>query len=165
MKYLVLGAGMMGSVAAFDLARSMGTTLVTLADIDGERASASARAIKSAIVQPVMLDVNSFDETVRLMAQHDCALGATSFPHNVLLTKAAIESGIHFLDLGGNDAVLNEQMRLSDAATHTGITVVPNCGLAPGLVNIIAAAGARDLRDRFDPHQGRMCSTEPSAPS
>jgi lysine 6-dehydrogenase len=147
MKYLVLGAGMMGSAAAFDLARSKGTTLVTLADIDGERARSSARALRSPIARPVALDVNSFDETVRLMAQHDCALGATSFHHNVLLTKAAIESGTHFLDLGGSDDVLNEQLRLNDDATRAGVTIVPNCGLAPGLVNIIAAARAREFEE------------------
>lgn len=43
------------------------------------------------------MTVNSFDDTVRLMAEHDCAIGETSFQHNVLLTKAAIESGTHFL--------------------------------------------------------------------
>lgn len=147
MRYLVLGAGMMGSAAAFDLARSKGTTLVTLADIDGERAHSSARAVKPAIVHPVELDVNSFDGTVRLMAQHDCAIGATSFLHNVLLTKAAIESGTHFLDLGGNDDVLNEQLRLNDAAIRAGVTVVPNCGFAPGLVNVIAAARAAEFEE------------------
>ncbi|MGA3245711.1 MAG: hypothetical protein ABSE41_13930 [Bacteroidota bacterium] len=88
MRYLVLGAEMMGSAAAFDLARSKGTTFVTLTDIDGERAHSSARALRSAIARPVALDVNSFDDTVRLMAQHDCTRGATSFHHNVLLTKA-----------------------------------------------------------------------------
>ena len=116
MKYLVLGAGMMGSAAAFDLARSKGTTLVALADVDGERAHASARALGSAIARSVALDVNSFDDTVRLMAQHDCSLGATSFHHNVLLTKAAIESKTHFLDLGGSDDVLIEQLHLNDDA-------------------------------------------------
>jgi lysine 6-dehydrogenase len=147
MKYLVLGAGMMGSATAFDLARSKGTTLLTIADINGERAHSSARAIRSAIARPVALDVNSFDETVRLMAQHDCAIGATSFHHNVLLTKAAIESGTHFLDLGGSDDVLNEQLRLNDDAIGAGVNVVPNCGPARGFVNIMAAAGPRKFEE------------------
>jgi hypothetical protein len=48
---LGLEAGMMVSGAAFDLAHSMGTTFVTLADIDGERAHSSARALTSAIAR------------------------------------------------------------------------------------------------------------------
>jgi saccharopine dehydrogenase-like NADP-dependent oxidoreductase len=87
---------MMGSAAAFDLARSKGTIFVTLTDIDGESAHPSARALSSAIARPVALDVNSFDDTARLMAQHDFTLGATSFHLNVLLTIAPSNPGHNF---------------------------------------------------------------------
>ncbi|PYX99527.1 MAG: saccharopine dehydrogenase, partial [Acidobacteria bacterium] len=62
MKLLVIGAGMMGSAAAFDMARSSGVESVTLADCDIARAQDAARFIakshgkKGASVQPVALD-------------------------------------------------------------------------------------------------------------
>jgi saccharopine dehydrogenase-like NADP-dependent oxidoreductase len=77
MNYSVLGAGMIGSAAAFDLTRPRGTTRVTLADINGAPAVSSVRAAKSALTHQVTLDVRLFDDTVRLIAGHDCSIDAT----------------------------------------------------------------------------------------
>jgi lysine 6-dehydrogenase len=145
MKFLVLGSGMMGSAMAFDLARSEGTQLVTVADIDEERAQTTVRTIRASNVRAVELDVNSFDQVVSMMADHDCALGATTYQHNLLLTKAAIRARKHFCDLGGNDEIVREQLKLSPAAKEAGVMVIPNCGLAPGLANIIAAQRANEF--------------------
>src|SRR5439155_889688 len=51
--------------------------------------------------------------------------------------------GVHHTDLGGNTAIVMKQKRLDRAARKRGVSVIPDCGLAPGMVNIIAAEGIR----------------------
>jgi lysine 6-dehydrogenase len=142
MNFLVLGSGMMGSAIADDLARSEGVEGVTLADSDLARAEATASHIGSTRVHPVALDVNDQDTVVRAMKGHAVAIGAVSYRYNLNLSRAAIEAGIHFCDLGGNDGVVEDQLSLDTQARSRGISIVPNCGLAPGLANILAARGA-----------------------
>jgi lysine 6-dehydrogenase len=133
---------MMGSALAYDLARSSGVEAITLADADLGRAQAAAARIDPRI-RAARVDVDYFDDVIELMEGHDCAVGATSYRHNYALTKAAIEAGVHFCDLGGNDDVVRRQLDLDRNAAKRGILVLPNCGLAPGLANVLAARGAQ----------------------
>jgi len=149
MKFLVIGSGMMGSAVAFDLARSFGVERVTLADIDVSRSQEAAQRISSSKVQPIELDVNDYSQVLKVMKGHDSAVAAVSFQHNLLLTKAAIEARVHLCDLGGNDEVLRKQLDLNEEAKEAGVAIIPNCGLAPGLANVLAARGA-DLFDAVD---------------
>jgi len=142
MKILVIGAGMMGSAAAFDLAHSSGVEHVLVADRDLARAKevATRAGVKASAVGS---DTNNYDETVTLMSGYDGAIGATSYTHNFNLTRAAIESKTHFCDLGGNMDVVYKQINLDAAAAGAGILVLPNCGLAPGMACVIAAGAAK----------------------
>jgi lysine 6-dehydrogenase len=140
MNALVLGAGMMGSALAYDLAASGAS--VTLADIDGDRARRTASSIGSGVTAAA-LDINDRHAVGSLMGLADVAVGATSYTHNLLLTRAAIEAGVHFCDLGGNMEVVGSQLALDADARRAGVTIVPNCGLAPGLACVVAAGAAR----------------------
>jgi lysine 6-dehydrogenase len=57
-----------------------------------------------------------------------------------------VESGVHFTDLGGNTEIVQQQKQLHDAAVARGVSIVPDTGLAPGMVNVIAQHGI----DQFD---------------
>src|SRR5215469_11472266 len=112
MKLLVIGAGMMGSAAAFDLARSSGVESVTLADADVERAQEAAKFIsrghgkKGATVRAVALDAADESAAAALMHGHDGVLSAVPYFFNIGLARAAIGAGCHFADLGGNNTVV-----------------------------------------------------------
>ena len=142
MKFLVLGSGSMGSALAFDLARSRNVEKVTLADADLLRAEQTAHKIGSPTVVPMDLDVTMIDRVVDAMKRHDCVIGAVSYRYNSILTKAAIAAGVHFCDLGGNDEVVRHQLSLDAEARKANVLIVPNCGLAPGMANVLAARGA-----------------------
>lgn len=135
---------MMGSALAYDLAHSPNVSKVLLADIDFGKAEATAKAISSDVV-PVKLDVNSFEDVIYVMEQADVVCGATSYSHNLLLTKAAIKAEKHFCDLGGNMDVVYGQISLDQKAKEAGVLIVPNCGLAPGLAAILGAGGAKEF--------------------
>ena len=91
MKILVLGAGRMGLGAAYDLAHnSPDVQAVTVADIDAERARAVAATVNSAQLTPAQVDVNSHEQVVALMREHDAAISCVTYFHNLQLARAAI---------------------------------------------------------------------------
>jgi len=144
MRYLVLGSGMMGSAAAYDLATTDPESEVVLADRDYETAARSARAI-GPNVQAYHIDVHNAGDLVRAMAGCSVVLSAAPYFLNLQVARAAIDTGIHMCDLGGSNEVLHQQLQLTDEAQQRDVTIVPNCGLAPGLINVLAMEGFRTL--------------------
>ncbi|HUI65255.1 MAG TPA: saccharopine dehydrogenase C-terminal domain-containing protein [Bacteroidota bacterium] len=142
MKFLVLGAGMMGSAAAYDLAKSDPANEVVLADINLQTANRSASAI-GPNVKAVRLDVNSARDLVGAMRGCAAVISAVSYSVNVHVTRAALEAGVHVCDLGGNNEVVAKQLALNSEAAAKGVTIIPNSGLAPGLINVLAVTGSR----------------------
>ena len=143
MKILVLGSGRMGLGAAFDLAHNSDVEAVTVADLDVERARSVAAAVKSDQVKPAQIDVTDDRAVIELMRGHAAAISCVGYRHNARLARAAVEARVNFCDLGGNNAVVDEELALDEAARAAGITIIPDCGLAPGMVSVLVAHGAR----------------------
>lgn len=138
MKMLVLGAGRMGLGAAFDFARQNDVDEVTVADIDVARAREVAGRVGPK-VRPVQLDVKDGAAVAGLMRNHGAALSCVNYWLNVDLARAAIEAGTNFCDLGGNNSVVDAELALDSAARAKGVNVIPDCGLAPGMVAVLVA--------------------------
>ncbi|MDQ3710973.1 MAG: saccharopine dehydrogenase NADP-binding domain-containing protein [Acidobacteriota bacterium] len=147
MKILVLGAGRMGHGAVFDLAHnSTEVEAITVADVDVTKAEEIVKKIGGSKVSAIKLDASDYDETVSVMRGHDAAISCVNYWHNLKLSKAAIETETNFCDLGGNNYVVDAQLALDEAAKKANINIVPDCGLAPGMVSVLAIHGA----NRFD---------------
>jgi lysine 6-dehydrogenase len=80
-----------------------------------------------------------------VMIGHDVVLSAFPYYLNVDLARLAVSAGAHFADLGGNTEIVRRQEGMDAEAARRGISVIPDCGLAPGLVNVLAAEGIRRL--------------------
>ena len=147
MKILVLGAGRMGHGAAFDLIyNSPDVEAVIVADSDFGKAEKIAAEINSPKLQIKQIDVSSYANVVSLMRGHDAAISCVNYWYNLELSKAAIETKTNFCDLGGNNYVVDAQLALDKQAKDAGINIIPDCGLAPGMVSVLAMHGA----NRFD---------------
>lgn len=147
MKILVLGAGRMGHGAVFDLIyNSPDVESVTVADYDLTKAEKIAAEINSPKLQIKQLDASKFSDVSELMRGHDSAISCINYWYNLELSKAAIETKTNFCDLGGNNYVVDEQLALNEEAQNVGINIIPDCGLAPGMVSVLAMHGA----NRFD---------------
>jgi len=147
MKILVLGAGRMGHGAVFDLIHnSPGVERVTVADFDFEKAEAVAAAVGTDRIDARQIDASNYADIVELFRGHDSVISCVNYWYNVSLSKAAIETGANFCDLGGNNYIVDEQLALDAEANAAGINIIPDCGLAPGMVSILAMHGAA----RFD---------------
>src|SRR5256714_12440286 len=142
MKILVLGAGRMGLGAAYDLAHSRQVEAVTVADIDLERARAVAATIGSDKISAAEIDVDNELAVSALMRGHDSAISCVTYFHNLRLARAAIEARVNFCDLGGNNSVVADELALDEDARAAGINIIPDCGLAPGMVSVLVAHGA-----------------------
>ena len=150
MKILVLGAGRMGLGAAFDLVHnSPGVEAVTVADFDLNKANDAAAKVGTSKIEAKHVDASNYDDIVALMRGHDSAISCVNYWYNESLSKAAIETGTNFCDLGGNNYVVDSQLALDAEAKAAGINIIPDCGLAPGMVSILAMHGAANF-DRLD---------------
>jgi lysine 6-dehydrogenase len=150
MKILVLGAGRMGLGAAFDLVHnSPGVEAVTVADFDLNKANDVAARVGTSKIEAKHVDASNYDDIVALMRGHDSAISCVNYWYNESLSKAAIETGTNFCDLGGNNYVVDSQLALDNEAKAAGINIIPDCGLAPGMVSILAMHGAASF-DRLD---------------
>jgi lysine 6-dehydrogenase len=146
MKILVLGAGKMGLGAAFDLAHnSPDVEAVTVADVDAARANAVAETVKSDIVLPAVVDAADYEKTVEMFSEHNAVISCVNYWHNVGLAKAAIEARAHFCDLGGNNTIVDQELALDEEAKAAGINIIPDCGLAPGMVSVLAMHAAKQF--------------------
>lgn len=139
MRFLVLGAGAMGRAVAYDLARTDGVDQVTLADSDAKRARQAKAFASSKLVRTANLDVTDTDAVVGAMEGQDVAVSCVPYRFNFELSKAAIEAGVHMCDLGGNNDVVRKQLCLDAKARRAEVTIIPDCGLAPGMATVLAA--------------------------
>jgi lysine 6-dehydrogenase len=150
-RYVVLGSGRQGVSAAYDLGRFGHADEIVMADIDGEAARRAASRLAALlgreVARPVQVDVRDLRAVAALLDGADACLGATHFDVNVALTRLAIRAKTHLVDFGGNTGVVREQIALSSEAARAGVTVVPDCGMGPGL-NISLAVHAMSLVER-----------------
>lgn len=141
MKILVIGAGMMGWAAAFDMAHSEQVTAVTLADKDEQRLTDAVERISrltgSNKLTSAQLDAADTGAALDLMRGHDGVLSAVPYYFNLGLAKAAIRAGCHFADLGGNNNIVQQEFKRELQAQAAGAAIAPDCGLSPGMASIL----------------------------
>ena len=143
MRMLVLGGGLQGSACSYDLLKQDDVGKVTLADV---RADAGAPFLPGdPRLERVALDFSDESATRTLMEAHDVVMSAAPYTFNETLARLAIEAGCDYTDLGGNTEILFAQLDMIDAAQQAGSTLIPDVGLAPGMVNVLAAEGIRRL--------------------
>ena len=145
MRMLVLGAGLQGSACAYDLLQDKEVTEVRLADLHVGHIPEFLAPYSGPRLIPTPLDVRDHDAVLGAMRQCDAVMSAIPYYFNYDLARLAVEAGVHFCDLGGNTEIVFKQKELDAEAKRKNITIVPDCGLAPGMVNILAEYGIRQL--------------------
>ncbi|MFC5605002.1 saccharopine dehydrogenase family protein [Sporosarcina koreensis] len=150
MKVVVLGAGLMGKEAVRDLVKSDDVTKVYLADLNLRAAEDFAEQLMSDKLDLLQLDATNDLQLQEVMALGDVVINALFYTFNEKVARIAVEIGVHSIDLGGHiggatDAVLE----LAEKASAKGVTIIPDLGVAPGMINILSGYGASKL-DKVD---------------
>ncbi|MCP4568221.1 MAG: saccharopine dehydrogenase [FCB group bacterium] len=146
MKIAVVGAGLMGRAAVYDLAQNKDVTKVGVYDINGRLARDIAGKYGGSKTTSGRLDAGDTKKAAQIFARFDAVISAVTYKYNPGLAKAAIKGGAHFMDMGGNNDAVAEAFKLNQQAKKAGVVIIPDCGLAPGMVSVLAAG---DLA-RFD---------------
>jgi lysine 6-dehydrogenase len=145
MRMLVLGAGLQGSACTYDLLQNPDVSQVRLADVHLDHLPEFLKPYSGPRLIPTVLDVRDREALLAVMRESDAVMSAIPYYFNLALAECAVEAGVHFCDLGGNTEIVFQQKELAPRAVERGITVVPDCGVAPGMVNILAEHGIRQL--------------------
>jgi lysine 6-dehydrogenase len=144
MRMLVLGAGQQGTACAFDLLTHTDYDVV-LADLNVDSIPSFLQPHLGKRLTAVRVDANDRAAVRELMKGVTATMSAFPYYFNLGMAVAAVDSGSHFCDLGGNTEIVLQQKELHDRAVERGVSVVPDCGLAPGMVNILAEHGIQQL--------------------
>jgi lysine 6-dehydrogenase len=142
MKVIVLGCGNIGSVATEDLANSMSSTEVVVADKNEGRAKDVVKRIGMSNVTWIQSDVASHEELVDTLKGFDLTMGFLPGNLGYRLAEACIEAREDLVDVS---YMPENPMHLNEAATRAGSTIVPDCGLAPGISNVLVGHSAASL--------------------
>ncbi|ANH05954.1 saccharopine dehydrogenase family protein [Shinella sp. HZN7] len=136
---VVIGAGKIGSTIARMLAHS-GDYRVTVADRSDEQLAAIERhpAVSTAVV-----DIADGSALRALLAGKFAVLSAAPYHLTVAIAEAAADAGLHYLDLTEDVESTRQVKRIAENAKTA---FIPQCGLAPGFISIVA----NDLASRFD---------------
>ncbi len=145
MRMLVLGAGLQGSACAYDLLQNPDVREVRLADLHTEHLAPFLAPYSGKRLIFTPLDVRDKEAVLALMRQSDAAMSAIPYYLNYDLAALAVDAGVHFADLGGNTEIVFKQKTLDPQAKKKNITIIPDCGLAPGMVNILAEHAINQL--------------------
>jgi lysine 6-dehydrogenase len=150
-KYAVLGAGRQGIAAAYDLAKFGDCNEVKLMDVNGDFAKAQSayvnRLLSRDIVTAHQVDVDNTKQLMTALDDITAMISAVPYKFNLSLTEIAIKKGVNMCDLGGNTEIVKQQLAHDQEAESAGITIVPDCGMGPGMNISLATYAMSRLTD------------------
>jgi lysine 6-dehydrogenase len=147
MKAIVMGSGKIGSVMARDFAESVEGSEVVLADMRGERAKIAASKVEGA--SWVALNTSDSQELMKVFRGFDLVLGALPGDYGYRVLKAAVEAEVNVVDVSFTP---ENPLELDGVARGAGITIIPDCGVAPGLSSILVGYAASKLDHAREAH-------------
>ncbi|HNC50359.1 MAG TPA: saccharopine dehydrogenase C-terminal domain-containing protein, partial [bacterium] len=153
MKILVLGAGWMGRAVVFDLLRNHHMERIIVADANAQALKETEAFVKAENdLRFLAKKINVEDEEAlkKLMSQVDTVVSAVTYKYNYKLARLAVQCGCNFCDLGGNNTIVAQELSLHDKAKKKNITIIPDCGLAPGMVSVLVADGIGQMDETTD---------------
>ena len=150
MKVVVLGAGLMGREIARDLSASDKVEKVYLADLDIEMVNDFINEANLQKIEAVYCNAEDEQQLRDIISKGDVCVNALFYEFNERVANAAIDVGVHSVDLGGHIGEVTENvLKLDEQAKEKNVTIIPDLGLAPGMINILVGYGASKL-DRVE---------------
>ena len=143
MRVILLGAGHIGQTIAKLLSTS-GDYRVTVVD---RSAQALAHIAKHSSVSTVIADTEDAKALLPVLRGHDALINALPYHLATRTATLAREAGCHYFDLTEDVAATRDIMALAEGAPTA---FMPQCGLAPGFVGIVAHHLAKQFDELHD---------------
>ena len=146
--YCVIGSGRQGTAAAYDIVRFGSPSKLTIIDNNEDNLKRCESIIKELTdfeIDKLVLDIQDKEKILLALKDVDIFLSSVPYPLNPYLTDIAIESKTHMVDLGGHTQNVIKQIKRSSEAKDAGITIVPDCGMGPGMNVSMALLSMEDF--------------------
>ena len=150
MKISVIGAGTIGSAIARELcSRTDEVDQVQVCDTRSRALQQLHEEVESRRLRSFQVDARDMNVLSQILRGSDTVISCVPPELNPNLAELCLQAGANFCDLGGNDRIVQKELDLAERAREKSVWIVPNCGLAPGLLNVLCMHGI----DRFDTPQ------------
>lgn len=126
-KVVVLGAGLVGKAMAIDLAANFEVTSV---DLNPE----ALKELEKQGIKTMKADLSDLDQLASLIKSFDLVVGAVPGFMGLQTARTVIEAGKNMVDIS---FFPEDPFQLDDLAKKNNVTIVTDCGVAPGMGNII----------------------------
>ena len=149
-KICILGSGRQGTAAGYDLIRFLPDCDLTFADIDIRQSIKASERIEKLLekkIDAVQIDLMEKTKLCDFLEPFDIFLSSVPYKFNVYLTDMAINTKTSMVDLGGHTLNVKDQLLRDLDAKNAGITIVPDCGMGPGMNVSVAMIGIESMSD------------------
>lgn len=146
MKISVIGAGTIGAAIARELcSRADEVDQVQICDTRSRALQSLHDTVDSRVLRSFQVDARDTNVLSQIIRGSDCVISCVPPEINPSLARLCLSVGVNFCDLGGNDPIVKKELALADEAREKSVWIVPNCGLAPGLVNVLCMRGLSEF--------------------
>ncbi len=137
--FAVLGSGMQGTAVAYDLAKHADPAEIRMGDFDLDQAQRNADRVNALVGRTICAayQVDALDPEAlgKFLEPVDVVVSCVPYWMHPRIAAVAIRHKTNMVDMGGDTSVAWETLKLDDLAKAEGVSIVPDSGLAPGLVN------------------------------
>jgi lysine 6-dehydrogenase len=149
MKILLLGVGLQGKAALFDLVQSPAVTTIIAADSNGADLQATVAGLDSEKIIPVEVDARNERQVGQLMTDADAVVHLLPAAFGEPMARLAVKHGCHFVDASYSLPAYGE---LHDEAVAKGVAILPEFGLDPGIDLVLVAQALGELDEVWELH-------------
>ena len=150
--YCIVGSGRQGTAAAYDIIKFASPKTLTIIDMSLENLNRCEKTIKRLTgfhINKIALDISNEEKMIEALQNIDIFLSSVPYPLNPYLTEIAIKSKTSMVDLGGHTENVINQIKRTNEAVNADITIVPDCGMGPGM-NVSMALLAMEGFDKVE---------------
>jgi len=150
MKITVIGAGTIGTAVAYHRSRQDDVEQLQVCDSGARALQGLHERIRSPKLRSFQTDARDPGVLAPIVEGSACVVSCAPPQINPGLAKLCVDLGCHFCELGGNDVIVQQELALVEQAREKSIWIVPNCGLSPGLCNILCMYGIEQFDEVED---------------
>ena len=147
--YCILGTGRQGTAAAYDLIKHADIKKLSLIDSNEQNIKLCLSKLKPFIgsikINTDVIDITNKEILVKKLNNIDIFLSSVPYEFNLMLTEVALLSKTSMVDLGGHTENVIKQLKYDIDAKNRNITIVPDCGMGPGMNVSMALLGMEQL--------------------
>jgi saccharopine dehydrogenase-like NADP-dependent oxidoreductase len=142
MKILLLGVGLQGKAALYHLVNSSAVAQIIAADVNYGDLITYVNSLKTDKVIPIKLDVHDYEQESKQMKLVQAVIVLLPQQFRLEMATLAIENNIHFIEAS---YTLPEYSKLDNRAKERNVTLLPECGLDPGIDLVLTGHAIREF--------------------